>query len=445
MSLLSQLKKVVESLPEGVGKPLARVPFSIRLGPTYTRFSRVVASVEQGPSTSTSQQLLESLQEIASFAGQHCSFYRRFYQARTYSVPTSMSLADWQSVPIVTKADLQPVPLEERCLAGKRGIRVNTGGTSGQPLEFLLDRQAFAREWAHMHFIWKARGYSPQHLKLTFRGKHFESDMAIRYNAVHNEYVVNANVPMSRVVEAVLALRDSSAIRWLHGYPSLVAEFAHAVSGLAPQELERIRGPLFGALLGSEYPAPVYRDAIERVLTTNVVSWYGHSEMAVLAREIARGVYQSLPTYGYAEAVPTEDGSAYRLVCTSLHNRVHPFIRYDTGDLIEPISQDGGVLTFRIAEGRVGDFIEDRNGQRHSLTAIIFGRHHPIFSELQHLQVRQESPGVMTVVVTPKDMSVDEATIRQGFDLDDLPIQWQVEKVSEPVRTSAGKIRLKIC
>lgn len=444
MSLLSQLKKVVENLPEGLGKPLARAPFSLRLGPAYARFSRIVTNAEPCSSIVTSQRLLDSLQEIASSAWQHSTFYRGFYHARGFSVPTSLSFGDWQNVPIVTKADLQPIPLEERCLAGKRGMRVNTGGTSGQPLEFFLDRQAFAREWAHMHFIWKARGYSPQHLKLTFRGKHFESGTAIRYNAVHNEYVVNANVPMSRVVEAVLALRSSTVIRWLHGYPSLIAEFAHAVSGLAPQELERIRGPLFGAMLGSEYPAPVYRDVIERVLTTNVVSWYGHSEMAVLAREIARGVYQSLPTYGYAEAVPTEDGSAYRLVCTSLHNRVHPFIRYDTGDLIEPICQDGGVLTFRIAEGRVGDFIEDLNGNRHSLTAVIFGRHHQIFSELQHLQVRQESPGVVTLVVTPKDRSINEVEIRQGFDLDDLPIQWQVEIVSEPVRTSAGKIRLKI-
>jgi len=440
MSALSRLKSVVENLPESIGKPLAKVPYGVRLGPTYTRFSKFAAS----SSFTKSNILLSSLNDIASQAAKQCSFYQAFYQRQNYSLNPIMSLDDWSKVPIVTKADLQAVPLEERCIEGRKGMKVNTGGTSGQPLEFYLDTRAFAREWAHMHFIWKARGYRPSHLKLTLRGKHFDLDRPIRYNAVHNEYVVNANVPMSQVVEAVLALSDRSVIRWLHGYPSLVAEFAHAVSCLEPNDIERIRGPLFGVLLGSEYPAPVYRNVIESVLTTNVVSWYGHSEMAVLAREISKGVYQSLPTYGFAEAVPTEDGKAYRLVCTSLHNQVHPFIRYDTGDLIEPITQNGGTLTFRIAEGRVGDFIEDLNGQKHSLTAIIFGRHHKIFNELQHLQVKQEAPGVMTLVVTPKDMAIDIATIQQGFDLDDLPIQWQVEKVSEPVRTAAGKIRLKI-
>ncbi len=99
------------------------------------------------------------------------------------------------------------------------------------------------------------------------------------------------------------------------------------------------------------------------MLTANIVSWYGYSEMTVLPRETAKGVYESLPSYGYAEAVPNEYGGDCRLVCTGLHNRVHPFIRYDTGDLVEPVSQHGGSLAFRIAEGRVGDFVHDRQGE----------------------------------------------------------------------------------
>src|SRR5690606_25906035 len=109
----------------------------------------------------------------------------------------------------------------------RKGMKVNTGGTSGQPLEFLLDNRAFAREWAHMHYIWKARGYNTRHLKLTFRGKHFDPGIPVRYNAVHNEYVVNANSKMSQIVDCILSMPKDSAIRWLHGYPSLIAEFAH--------------------------------------------------------------------------------------------------------------------------------------------------------------------------------------------------------------------------
>jgi len=353
-------------------------------------------------------------------------------------------LNDWDLLPIVTKEDMQGVPLDARCARNAKGLKINTGGTSGQPLEFYLDDQAFAREWAHMHHVWKAHGYRPQHLKLTFRGKHFDRARPLRYNAVHNEYVVNANCPMLQVVEAVLGLPRSSVIRWIHGYPSLVAEFAHALSGNGAPVVADFRARLFGVLLGSEYPAPMYRRVIEQVLSTNVVSWYGHSEMAVLARETALGVYESLPTYGYAEAVPVGNGQECRLVCTSLYNRVHPFIRYDTGDLIEPVSQSGGSLAFRIKEGRVGDFVLDRQGNKLALTAIIFGRHHSAFEFLRHLQVRDDGQGRIALLVTPRDSTVDVETLRKGFDLDDLDIEWQLEMVGAPIRTQAGKIRLKI-
>lgn len=39
-------------------------------------------------------------------------------------------------------------------------------------------------------------------------------------------------------------------------------------------------------------------------------------------------------------------------------------------------------------------------------------------------------------------MTID--TLKQGFNLEDLPVDWRIEKVTEPVRTAAGKIKLKI-
>lgn len=295
-----------------------------------------------------------------------------------------------------------------------------------------------------MHHIWKAHGYRQEHLKLTFRGKHFDGGEVLRYNAVHNEYVVNANSSMSAVVEAVARLPRGRVIRWLHGYPSLVAEFANSMTALPARELAAFQARLYGVLLGSEYPAPVYREAISGALSSNIVSWYGHSEMAILARETAEGVYTSYPTYGFAEAVPAADGNGHRLVCTSLHNRVHPFIRYDTGDLIDPVSQSGGTLSFRIREGRVGDFVLDRQGRKLALTAIIFGRHHAAFSMIQHVQVCDHGAGRIVLIVTPKGDSADPAMLLAGFELADLDIDLELRLVGNPIRTPAGKIRLKV-
>ena len=445
MSVGPMLKRALKSIPESMARPLAYVPFSFRLGFAYKRSVADIRDAEIADSAVLDAELLIQLRSILRAAVKEVDFYRDFYRSKGFAPDDLRTLADWGQVPVVSKSELQGVPLVARCARGAKGIVANTGGTSGRPLEFLLDKEAIPREWAHIHHIWRARGYRPEHLKLRFTGKYFDGIEALHYHPMHNEYIVNANSPMSLVVDAISALPSSTVPRWVHGYPSLVAEFAHTMADQAPSVAAMFRARLFGVLLGSEFPVPVYRDVIEKILSTNVISWYGHSEMAMLAHETARGVYESLPTYGYVEAIPSDDGSGDRLVCTSLHNRTHPFIRYDTGDLIEPISHQRGSLAFHIREGRVGDFVLDRAGKKLALTSIIFGRHHIAFESLQHLQVSQNFPGRITLLVVPRSSNFDLAALSRSFDFSGLNLDWEIEIIDSPVRTPAGKIRLKVC
>lgn len=443
MSFISHSKALIERLPPRIGKSLVWVPFSLRLGWHYAAASRAITMAETSDDALTRERTLRKMQRIVKYAFENVRFYRVHYAKSGFSPSDIQKYEDIGDIPVVTKADLQAFELADRCSNMSAGIRANTGGTSGQPLEFMLDRRAFAREWAHMHHVWESHGYRPAHLKLTFRGKRFGYDEALRYNAVHNEYVVNANASMEDVVAAVLHLPRGAIIRWLHGYPSLISEFAHAISGTADSQLARFQSGLYGVLLGSEFPAPAYRRAISEILSSNIVSWYGHSEMALLAREVATGIYMSYPSYGFAEAVASDDGGS-RLLCTSFENRIHPFIRYDTGDRVESVACLPGALAFRIREGRVGDFVLDRNGRKHALTAIIFGRHHEAFSRIRHLQVSDLGSGRIVLIVTPIRPDIDLEGVKRGFDLDDLDFNLELMFVDQPIRTSAGKIRLKV-
>ena len=438
------IKKIAEILPSYIGRPLAFVPFTFRLGVRYMSSVNEIRKEERQNYTFAEANILIRLRFLVTTAYNEVEFYHELYRKNGFSPSDLRNLSDWNHIPVVTKSMLQGVPLVTRCSKRAKGLKVNTGGTSGQPLVFFLEKNAFSREWAHMHFIWKANGYSIKHVKLTLRGKHFDSGQPLRYNAVHNEYIVNASSKMADVVEAVLNLPHSIVVRWVHGYPSLVAEFAHAFSENNQSNTSGFRERLFGILLGSEYPAEIYRSVIENVLSRNVVSWYGHSEMAILARETVRGVYASLPTYGYSEALQIGTGEKYNLVSTSWNNLVHPFIRYDTGDIIEPISRVGTSLIFRVSEGRIGDFILDKQGNRHSLTAIIFGRHHAAFEFLQHIQIRDEGGGCVTLLITPREHIMDSEFLINGFDLDNLDIDWKLEIIEHPIRTPSGKIDLRV-
>lgn len=439
-----QLKDLIFRYAERYSTPLSHIPASCRVGSGYLRTAREIREAQTRNAKSAEAILRPRLQRVLLHAATHVPFYREFYRDHNYDARAFQTVNDWTHVPVVTKQDLQRYPLEARCAQGVDGVTANTGGTSGSPLAFKLEHNATPIEWAHMHHIWSAHGYHVSQLKLRIGGTYFDHGAPISYHPRHNEYIVNANCPMPAVVEAVLALSERKLFRWVHGYPSLVAEFAQALAALQNSAAHRFVANLRGVLLGSEFPAPVYREPIARLLSSNIVSWYGHSEMALLARETAEGVYQSLPTYGYAEAIPSDGGSEHRLVCTSLHNLVHPFIRYDTGDLISPVFSDGGALAFRIREGRVGDFVEDRNGRQLSLTSIIFGRHHAAFNDALHLQVRQTHPGHITLLVVPKVLPGDPAGLMAGFDFTGLALGFDIQILDKPVRTAAGKLKLKV-
>lgn len=376
--------------------------------------------------------------EIAFWAKRHHPFYATLYR----DITLQKSFENFSILPIVTKNDLQQVPLEDRSIQQKERYLTNTGGTSGNPLVFFLDRQAFAREWAHMHFIWQHLGYRTTDLKLVFRGKNL-GDRALVYNPVHNEYLVNAYCAYDLIAEALISKLRNNSIRFLHGYPSAIYDFMLYCSENRPQIIDELRKSLKGVLYGSEYPAPMFREPVEDLLQVRSISWYGHSEFSILAYEVEKYLYAPMPTYGYAEAVPGDDG--YRLVCTGYYNRVHPFIRYDTGDLIEPVDHDGILRTFMIKEGRVGDFVTDAAGKNISLTALIFGRHHQIFDRVRFLQMAQKEKGHALILISRhpgKKLIKNE--VPGMMDLDNVDIKFDFLIGDEPFRTKAGKVILKV-
>jgi len=444
-SILKRLKSAAEQIPEPIGRYLTKIPFSWRLGHTYTRFRR---EIERFPNGNTEQErayIFERVRRITRHAYLNVPFYKAYYNERDFHPGQLNCFNDLQKIPVVTKSDLRNTPLSERSVPERGRMQVNTGGTTGEPLNFYLDANAFAREWAHMHHIWETLGYDKTDLKLTFRGKNI-GDQAYAYNVVHNEYTVNGYRPLSSLSGELLALAEQKNIRYLHGYPSAIYEFARYCKSACPKLAEVLKGTLKGVLLGSEYPAPVYREKIEHVFDTPTLSWYGHSEMAILAYEEHEPfVYGPMHTYGYCEAIPDGSGE-YRLVGTAYRNTASPFIRYDTGDRVDKVKTGNGLLReFQIATGRIGDFIVDKKGHRISLTALIFGRHHEIFNWARFVQVRQVEPGEATVVVTrPMEEREKHDNWSALFDSSDVDIEFDFEVRNEPVRTSEGKVKLFI-
>lgn len=425
MSVRNILKRFVEHIPYPVGRLLARVPFSIRLGTGYEAQRKACMHYEAADNDERNGYAVKHF-SIAFERAKQFECYRRLY--------ADAGVLDWK---VKSIEDIKKIPTIDKAWTRKHfgefkgTYRLNTGGSSGEPTAFWMDKNCWAREWAHMHIIWGRLGYKYTDLKLAIRGRNLGS-RPFMYNPVHNEYVINTYMSVKDYTEKLRKLFAKRHPKWFHGYPSSIYQFileCEAAFGIDGSR--QLFEGVVGLLLSSEYPHPNMVRKFEEY-GLKWVSWYGHSEMAVLAWADANMVYHPFVTYGLAEV---KDG---HLLGTSYHNFDMPLIRYDTGDLVEAVG-DG----FRIKEGRSGDFIEDRNGKRIPLTALIFGRHHKAFDLVDHVQIRQLERGKATLIVTTRSEVVGY-TIGDLFDLTNIDIDFNIEICSQPIRTAAGKLKLKV-
>jgi phenylacetate-CoA ligase len=443
------LASFVRDMPYPANRIMAYIPFSIRFGPEYSRQRKIIREIGSLKSDSAAQRAWRAgkLREIIFWAVQHHPFYRRLLGSIPLDGLNDRFALCLKSLPVVTKADLQATPLEQRTLL-RKGCRLsNTGGSTGQTMAFYVDRHFAAREWAHMRWIWRKLNYEAKDLRLIFNGE-ARGETPLQFKPHHNAYAVNLCCAPDLVAHTIRkTVVDKQKIRFLHGYPSAIYEFISYCQTNERWLVNELRKSLKGLLFGSEYPLPVHREALRECLGVNSISWYGHSEGSILAYETSPYVYAPMQTYGFAEAVSAE-GSC-RLVCTGYYNRVHPFIRYDTGDLIEPLDvdeSDGALTAFRIKEGRNGEYVTDAVGNRISLTALIFGRHHPLFEKVRFLQVAQQTDGIVLLIATRSDVAPDLCAEKAlaMVNADGVNIVFKIVFVDRPIRAKSGKALLKV-
>ena len=426
------IKKLAERIPYCVGKYLVGVPYQFRLGAHYTDFSDIL---KQGHTEEQAARYsLQNFNLIFNYAKSKFPFYKELYQEYGVENLSIQNFDDIKKLPIVNK-DMLRGPNAN--FSGT--LKLNTGGTTGTPLAFYVDKNAFAREWAHMHFIWALRGYNYRSVKLTLRGRNLGKHPFV-YNCVHNEFIVNTYLPITQYAHRLLGLILKVKIKFIHGYPSAIYNFLRQLENyLSDKEFEALKSCISCCLLGSEYPPPYVTKYLSDTWEMDYISWYGHSEMCILAFDSQKnGQYAPMQTYGYAEV------DSDHLLGTSFHNYDMPLIRYDTGDRVQGQNGKTGLLeSFRITEGRIGDFIEDLQGNAIPLTALIFGRHHKIFDYANSVQIYQARPGqAIFFVVLQSEMSSEQALTL--FDTGHVNIQFGIKFISKPILSPSGKMLLKI-
>ncbi|HML06957.1 MAG TPA: CoF synthetase [Xanthobacteraceae bacterium] len=402
------------------------VPENLKWGPSYRRWRELIAAARSDPALVRKHQDRARLAMVTA-AEERSRYYRaslRDVFGAGLSPEQLLDHANWTRIPILAPATILE-HVREMCTRPVEELDVaSTGGTSGKPVKFYLDRHRSPIEYAFVHEAWSHAGFRPGDPRCVFRSVALDDA-----DATHMQY----DPALAELRCSVFHLTDATmrgyhdeiiarGIRFIHGYPSAIAIFASflARSGLMP--LSQIDGVFPTSERFDASQCEIVRQVFDRA---RLVPFYGLSEKVAFAwaRDEDPDLFAFDPLYGYTELVDANGaavatpGACGRIVSTGLLFPGMPLIRYETGDKAQlvalPDATNGYRLTVRgIAPKHDTLYLLGRSGVLIAVKGIISnlqGTAHGI----REYQFYQDTPGEATVrIVSAAGAAADFSNYR---------------------------------
>lgn len=298
-------------------------------------YRRRLRDMQTWPQERRRAWICERLKTTLVRANEGVPFYRERFQKAGFDPERDFKTpADLARIPILTKDDARANwerMIDPRFTRGS--VVAHTSGTTGQPMAMRLNERYVAFDYACMFRHWAKAGYSfraPYAAIRSYVPDAPDGPLWI-FNWWQNTLYMSAYhlkpSNAERYIEALLRFRP----KFIRGYVSsinVLAEFACPHR----EQFDFVQG-IFTA---SETLTEFERANIERTFGKKLWDWYGMTEPAVVITE--RADHDGMEVnweYGFPEFLEG-DGFApdeRRLIATSLHNPVMPFIRYETEDI----------------------------------------------------------------------------------------------------------------
>ncbi len=394
------------------------------------------------------------LSELVKSAYTHVPAYKELYTKNGIHHSDITSIQDLKHLPIIDKNFCKQNAeklINSQVPSHSRVVR-NTGGSTGAPMRFLLDKSKIFKEKAFFYYIYEKYGYIVGEKCVLLKGDNiFDEDGDVgRYDPGFNYLRLDSNY----LNKAEFLARYDERIRkfgakFLLGYPSSIYQLAllYLANG--------VEAPKFNFIMfASENTYQQQLKIIQQVFRCDKLFYhYGHSEYAAIAFKF--NDYDGLgfvPYYGFTELIgddPSRElkpGDTGEIVVTGF-SFAQPFIRYRTNDyaVLSDYQSSDFMRTYypveRI-EGRLQEFIVTRDKRLVSICTM--GAAH--FSELESVmdtQYVQEQEGELFFDVVCDDATFTPELVRSiqtaiTKKLDNMA-QVTVRKVDEIPRSSIGK------
>jgi hypothetical protein len=161
VSFVQDMRRVLEAMPppwrSHIGAMLTWVPRETLYGAAFRRTRAEIAATERLPATELRAYQDKRLRALVAYAYEKVPYYRRVMDERGVRPEHVRGASDLRLLPLLTKRELREHATELQAKDPRVRIdEVSTGGTSGEPVRFRIQRGRSSVEYAFMTWQWQS-------------------------------------------------------------------------------------------------------------------------------------------------------------------------------------------------------------------------------------------------------------------------------------------------
>jgi phenylacetate-CoA ligase len=398
---------------------------------------------------------LERLVNLLQHAQAHVPYYRELFARLNIDCNEIQSLAFLKKIPFLDKVIIREnyQQLKSDIPAGL--AKFNTGGSSGQPLNFFIGLERVSHDVAAKWRATRWWGVDIGDPEIVVWGSPIELGAQDKVRLVRDKLLRTQLLPAFELSEEKLNkfLLDIKRIqpKMLFGYPSALSRIAKFA---IEHNIDMTQIGIKVAFVTSEYLYPEQREVIESCFACPVANGYGGRDAGFIAHECPAGNMHITAEDIIVEIIDSngnnvQAGESGEIVVTHLATSGYPFIRYKTGDIgvldDQPCSCGRGLPLLKEIQGRTSDFVVSQNGVViHGSALRYILREYSNILEYKIIQETKEMTRVL--LVTDDGFSFEhEKQIVSGFKarLGD-EVEIKIEYIDQIPAEKSGKFRFVI-
>ena len=404
-----------------------------------------------------SRQRIEALQfarlrQLLTDVQLNVPYYRSLFAEIDFKPTEISSLNDLRLLPLLDKTKIRSNIDQLKSIRARKLTRLNTGGSSGEPLVFYVGNQRVSHDVAAKWRATRWWGVDIGDPEIVIWGSPIELGAQDRIRVLRDRLfrsrLLSAFEMSEQKLNQFLREIQSQRPRMLFGYPSALSHIARYAEKVGMQ-MDNLGIQV--AFVTSERLYDDQREQISKIFGCAVANGYGGRDAGFIAHECPVGNMHITAEDIIVEitdhhGTPLSLGQSGEIVITHLASGDFPFIRYRTGDIgslnEEPCSCGRGLPLLREIQGRSTDFVVAQNGTiMHGLALIYILRNLP---QISAFKIVQESLDLTRVwIVCEKGLDPDmskmikrEFQSRLGQNVDII-----IEEVAEIPAEESGKFR----